>query len=286
MSVCTLQGRDLTCGLFSDPYISAPYAITTDGSSVYFTNSPGDSVTACTISGAQLQCGIPMMSGAFLYPWGIALVGSTIYITNVNGAIFACSVSGQILTNCTQFTNTNDVNLGSRFLFSPLAIVVDGSRIFMTDMEGQKLSVCQMSAPGQIASCAPATGQTVENSYGIAISGNMLYVTQPSNAIMVCSISGLALTCGAMTGNNLNTPTGIAVFGNTAFVTNRGANSLTVCTISGFNLACDAPITNTNFDQPQGLVMVPLQYPNAQSLPPSQLADPTPAPLPSLPAYE
>lgn len=175
---------------------------------------------------------IPVIPPNFAYPYGVAITGSSIFVTNSNdNSVTGCTIAGTSVTGCAR-TGTG--------LNGPLGIGIIGSTAYIVNAGSNAVSQCSISGTS-FGSCS---AMTTSPSYsfniprGITISGSTAFIssgpTGGTQIVTACTISGSSLVACAVTGSNFNGPRTTAITGSTAFVTNyeTNTNSVTSCTVN------------------------------------------------------
>ena len=184
----------------------------------------------CSASG---YAAVPAVPPNFDYPYGIAINGSTMFVTNTNdNSVTACTISGLIISDCGK--------TGSG-LNGPLGIAISGSTAYIANAGGNYISKCSISG-STLGSCSQMSTSSPSYSFnlprGITLSGTTAFISSgPTGGVQIvtsCTISGSALSSCGSTGSNFNGPRTTAISGGTAYVTNYGSNtnSVTSCTVN------------------------------------------------------
>ena len=193
----------------------------------------------------------------FSAPIGVALNSTETFAFIVNygnSTVTQCSVSGGVLSSCT--------NSGATGLSKPRAITLNstGTIAFITNENNNTVTQCSVSG-GVLSSCTNSGATGLSRPSGIALNsiGAIGLVTNwTSKSVALCSVNGGVLSnCANSSAIALTSPTGITLNldGTTAFITNFESATVTKCSISGNTLSNCADSGATNLAGPQAIAL-------------------------------
>ncbi|HVN29448.1 MAG TPA: hypothetical protein VMT64_13215 [Candidatus Binataceae bacterium] len=236
------------------PRLDFPAGIATDGTSIYVANSRNNSIdkidlTAHTISllaGTMFKEGSadgPGPQALFTSPSGMALVGSTLYVSDTNNStIRQIALPGGAVTTGAGAANIpgTDDGKGSAAHFNlPTQIAADpnGSRIFVTDTNNSTIRMIAIpdmvvkTIAGQAQSDGKTDGPAAKSQFnrprGIATDGKFIYIADTGNdVIRKIDLSNMTASTLAGTGEEGDKDGGAteAQFNNPGAMATDGAN--------------------------------------------------------------
>ena len=198
---------DGTSGAF---YI--PHEIAISGSTAYVVNTNGGSsytgnILEINLNTGQITGAIPSgdTSGAFHYPIGIAISGSTAYIVNQAGGYGTGNLI-EINLNTGQVTGAIPSDGTSGAFDYPIGIAISGSTAYVVNEEGGSSYTGNLIEinlnTGQITGAIPSgdTSGAFHYPIGIAISGSTAYVVNEEGGYGTGNILEINLNTGQITG--------------------------------------------------------------------------------------
>lgn len=194
----------------------------------------------------------------FSAPIGVALnpTGTVAFIVNYNNStVTQCSVSGGVLSGCT--------NSGATSLSKPRAITLNsaGTIAFITN-ENDIVTQCSVSG-SILSSCTNSGATALSRPSGITLNsiGTTAFITNwAGKSVALCTVNGEVLSnCANSSAIDLTSPTGITLnaAGTTAFITNYESATVTKCNTSGGILSSCANSGATNLSGPQAIILNP-----------------------------
>lgn len=242
-----------------------PYGITTDGSSLYVTDSNNHSVRqidiesgiVTTLAGGVGEVGYTDGRGKqarFFIPAGITTDGSNLYVADThNHSVRKIVLESAVVTTIAGLSGSpgfsDDVGMKARFSF-PKGITTDGHNLYVVDFGNHRVRKVVMSS-GVVTTLAGGTdtteGHTVEQGEtarfnspsGITTDGRNLYVADTFNRTVrkivlangaVTTIAGGAGQEGGADGlgaeARFKDPVGITTDGSHLFVTDSGNHTV------------------------------------------------------------
>lgn len=145
---------------------------------------------------------------------------------------------------------------------SPAAAVpLTGKKMYVTNWDGNSISLCYLSSGTLTACLNTATSDTFKEPEALAVNdaNNMLFIANIGGGISSCAIhpvTGELTACkNAALNQPIFAPTGIAIQNTTAYIANSGPESfhqgVTVCTVNG------SILSNCTFTQGDATFSVP-----------------------------
>ena len=229
--VSTLAGTVGTSGRTDDTGLAAqfkiPYGITNDGTYLYLADTGNSTIRrieissgiVTTIAGSALTLGSKDGAGSaanFTYPYGIALSGTNLYITDGgNHTIRKLEISTGIVTTLAGIAGTpgNANGIGTDALFkAPTGITTDGANLYVADTYNNAIRKINLSN-GVVSTLAGSltngstdavgTGARFATPYGVASDGTYLYVADTGNGTIrkIVLSSGVVSTIAGVAGN-------------------------------------------------------------------------------------
>lgn len=269
VSRCALGNDGLLRGCSAaDASFSGPAGIAFSARTAFITNSVAGNVTACEAdaSGALRNCRDGAPGGKLSTPVGIVIAGNNAYIAlSGSNSIASCTVE--------TLPGGKPQLAGCRYVpgpFStPYGVAVRDGRLFVTNLRGDSITVCDLSASGDVGGCTEtATRVGLRGPSALAFSppsplglfGPKLYIANLYSAdasVSMCDVgpSGQLSNC-AVAGNVFYLPAGVAVFNSKVYVTNLGDGSVRSCSV-----AIDAKLTGcktvgSGFASPQNIAFL------------------------------
>ena len=206
----------------------------------YVGGSGNGNLIEVNLNTGQVTGAIPSdgTSGAFHYPYGIAISGSIAYVVNDEGG----SGIGNILEvnlNTGQITGAIPSGDTSGAFHYPEGIAISGSTAYVVNDDGGSGTgnILEVNLnTGQITGAIPSDGTSGAFDYpsGIAISGSTAYVTNNRGGSGYAgNLIELNLNTGQVTGaipsdgtsGAFHNPSGISISGSTAYVVNSNGGS-------------------------------------------------------------
>ena len=148
---------------------NAPNRIADDGTHVWVTNPPGNSVTELNASDGSLVRTLAGASYSFSYPAGIAGDSSHIWVANSGG-------------NSVTEVNASDGSwvatlAGARYgFYVPRAIALDGTHVWVANVDGNSVTELNASDGSWVATLAGAS-YGFQGPWGMAADGTHVWVT-------------------------------------------------------------------------------------------------------------
>ena len=182
--------------ILPSPSFNGPKGIAiSNGTAAFVTNSAGNTVTSCTVSGRDLtSCADSGAASSFFQtPVGIAISNGVAFVVN-NGdnTVTSCTVSGSTLTSCAQ--------AASGFT-KPVGIAISNGVAFVVNNGDNTVTSCTVSG-STLTSCAQAASGFNSPQY-IAISSGVAFVTTSGdNNVTSFSVSGSATGDPHLLGGN------------------------------------------------------------------------------------
>jgi hypothetical protein len=193
---------------------------------------------------------------------GLALSGTTLYIADASSG--AASIRKATLDSTGAVVSTGTLAFGDGItgLTSPFGLTATGTHlyaanfnsgnVFKYDFSGTQVNTLSTSNSNSGISPAP---------YGVAISGDTLFVSQATTGTGANTIKGYSLTTLSSTPTmtlttNLSNPHGLAISGNTLYVAN-GGSGVANGTIETFNATTGASTGTlvSSLGMPQGITV-------------------------------
>ena len=240
----------------------SPYAITTDGNSLYIADTSNHKIRkveissgiVTTLAGSSIGSTDGTGTSAKFYdPYGITTDGSNLYVADYrNHAIRKIVIStGDVstLAGSAGLSGSTDGTGSAAKFYKPTGITTDGIDLYVSDYMNhtiRKISISN-SMVTTIAGLAGKTGSTdsfgtsarFNHPHGIITDGNTLFITEQLNHLIrnvdissgeVTTIAGSAGSTGSTngTGSNarFNQPTGITNNGSYLYVIERINNTI------------------------------------------------------------
>jgi hypothetical protein len=163
---------------------------------------------------------------------GLALSGSTLYIADATSG--AASIRTATLNSTGGVSSTGFVAIGDGVtgLTSPFGLALTASNIYVANFNSGNVFKYNFSGTQlNTLSTSNSNGSANPNPYGLAISGDTLFVSQATTGTGANTIKGYSLTTLSSTPtltitSGLNVPSGLAVSGNTLYVANNGGGNI------------------------------------------------------------
>jgi DNA-binding beta-propeller fold protein YncE len=234
---------------------NSPSGITTDGTNLYVTDYTGGTIRKIVIStgvvttlagtaGSLTERDGTGTAAAFNDPAGITTDGTNLYVADaVGNTIRKIVISTGVVTTLAGSGSTADADgTGTAAAFdAPLAVVTDGTNLYVADRNNNKIRKIVLStavvttlAGSGSSTDADGTGTaaSIDAPIGITMDGTNLYVADGGNLIrkivistgVVTTLAGSGLfaeTDGTGTAASLNTPSAFTSDGSSLYVTDE-----------------------------------------------------------------
>ena len=233
----------------------SPYAITTDGNSLYIADTSNHKIRKVEISSGIVTTLAGSSSGSndgtgtsakFKSPIGITTDGLNLYVTDKgNHRIRKVEISSGIVTTLagSSIGSTDGTGTSAKF-YDPYGITTDGSNLYVADYRNHAIrkivistgDVSTLAGSAGLSGSTDGTGSAAKfyKPTGITTDGIDLYISDYMNHTirkisisnsMVTTIAGLAGKTGSTdsfgTSARFNHPHGIITDGNTLFITEQ-----------------------------------------------------------------
>lgn len=220
---------------------------------IYVADPNGAGVSSYTINGSPISSSA--VAGSNFEGLALSPSGTTLYVTNAVGQ----PNMGQVLGK----TINNDGTIGGGFAFfaggggldAPFGLATTSSNVYIADFNNGDVFKYDLSGT-QISNIYVGT----TDPYGLAISGNILWVSQATTGAGANTINGYSLS-GSFSGSptpvatittGLSHPNGLAVSGNTLYVANAGDG--TILTFDATTGASQATLVS-GLNSPHGIAI-------------------------------
>lgn len=221
LSACAPTGSDfnLPNGITLNTANSVAYVT---NSLSFFPPTPGY-LSTCSVdasTGALSGCSIQSGAGSFVQPFGIAIhkAGAHLYVSDAGtgpglGSVSICDVSGLNISNCISTTAGGTlVNLNAP---AGLTLSPDNSKLYLTSLADNTVTVCTVSTDGSTLSHCSTTGTGFDTPAGVAlIPGTPGFpmvtcsLSDGTKTLMVAPVDNVAPNPGIQWYNGINIATG------------------------------------------------------------------------------
>lgn len=263
--VTTLAGSPGNSGSRDGAFaqFSEPTGITTDGASLYVTDTASSTIrkvviatrSVTTLVGSDFRYGLSNGIGSaarFNHPTGITTDGTNLFVADTGNyairQVVIATGAATTLAGSAELTGTTNSSSGlATYLFGLMGITTDGTNLYATDTGNQTIRKVVI-ATGKVTTLVQGGSGTIDgigNSaqfkgpMGVTTDGNNLYLADLSNNTIrkvviatgeVITLAGSAGSSGATDGigamARFNLPYGVTTDGKSLYVTDGGNNTI------------------------------------------------------------
>jgi len=229
--VCSINMADGSlagCAVTGSGFL-APVGIAFAGGRAYVSNYyvvSGPSVSVCNVAPDGTLTGCALTTANVSEPQESAVNADTLYVYSGynNGVAYCTILADGSLSGCG----------ASATGFNSSGMVIGFGNIYFTDNSGF-VDKCPLNTDGSVGSCA-ITGNGLTGSTGLAMTGNLLYVTSAlfaASSVNVCPVNpgGTLGNCAASALPTTANPIDVLVVGNHAYVADDNAG-IDLCAVS------------------------------------------------------
>ena len=238
VSVC--YDADLTdCVRRQGPF-HTPYGVAVSNAGLVLVANYNDSIPSVTVCDRDLTTCNKAYGKPFVKPTGIAVVGTTVYITNhPTNTVDVCFISEGTLVNCGRRTNN---------FASPYGVTVRDGSVYIANFGDSTISVCDVS----LSLCQKFSDvDNIDMPTSIAFDGATAYITNYRGGDVARCIFAPEFSCEKIANTIFDIPFDMAIKNSRYYVVNKnGPMGVSVCVDS--NLITCRP-TSAQTLQPAGI---------------------------------